>query len=57
MSWWSYFTGRPSLKRDIPKNAILDTKEMIETLDKKENHWRKQIIEQNNIGIIYFSKI
>ncbi|QSL65728.1 hypothetical protein MERGE_000006 [Pneumocystis wakefieldiae] len=50
MSWWSYFTGRPSLKRDIPKNAILDTKEMIETLDKKENHWRKQIIEQNNIA-------
>ncbi|KTW26028.1 hypothetical protein T552_03297 [Pneumocystis carinii B80] len=50
MSWWSYFTGRPSLKRDLPKNAILNTKEMIETLDKKENHWRKQIIEQDNIA-------
>ncbi|KAG4305132.1 hypothetical protein PORY_001302 [Pneumocystis oryctolagi] len=50
MSWWSYFTGKSSSKRDLPKNAILNTKEMIATLDKKENHWRKQVIEQDNIA-------
>ncbi|KTW32213.1 ESCRT-III subunit protein SNF7 [Pneumocystis jirovecii RU7] len=49
MSWWSYFTGKSSSKRDLPKNAILNTKEMIATLDKKENHWRKQVLEQDNI--------
>ncbi|KAG4302046.1 hypothetical protein PCANB_001930 [Pneumocystis canis] len=50
MSWWNYFTGKSSSKRNLPKNAILNTKEMIETLDKKENHWRKQVIEQDNIA-------
>ncbi|KAG5520166.1 hypothetical protein PMAC_001243 [Pneumocystis sp. 'macacae'] len=50
MSWWSYFTGKSSSKRDLPKNAILNTKEMIATLDKKENHWRKQVLEQDNIA-------
>lgn len=50
MSWLSYFTGKSSSKRDIPKNTILNTKEMIATLDKKENHWRKQMFEQDNIA-------
>ncbi|KAI9684435.1 MAG: ESCRT-III subunit protein snf7 [Trizodia sp. TS-e1964] len=48
---WGYFGGNSAQKRkDMPKNAILNLREQLEMLQKRERHLENQINEQEAVA-------
>ncbi|KAH8149387.1 uncharacterized protein LAJ45_06466 [Morchella importuna] len=48
--WNMLFGPSAAKKKDIPKKAILDVRQQLEMLQKKEKHLEQQIEEQDNIA-------
>ncbi|KAI5841416.1 Snf7-domain-containing protein [Morchella snyderi] len=48
--WSMLFGPSAAKKKDIPKKAILDVRQQLEMLQKKEKHLEQQIEEQDNIA-------
>lgn len=45
---WSWFGGAAAQKRkDVPKNAILQLREQLDMLQKREKHLEAQVAEQD----------
>lgn len=48
---WSWFGGAAAQKRkDAPKNAILQLREQLDTLQKREKHLENQIADQDALA-------
>jgi charged multivesicular body protein 4 len=53
---WGRLFGGGTVKRDDTRKAIVNMREMIDTLTKREKHLQKQIEEQENLARKYVSK-
>ncbi|PGH21541.1 hypothetical protein AJ80_03101 [Polytolypa hystricis UAMH7299] len=47
---WSWFGGGGQAKKDAPKNAILNLREQLDMLQKRERHLESQMAEQDTIA-------
>lgn len=53
---WGYFFGGDSQqKKDLPKKAIVELREHIQTLNKKKNHLQQQMDDQDQLARKYVS--
>lgn len=49
--WGAWFGGSGAQKRkDAPKKAILDLRQQLDMLQKREKHLENQMLEQENIA-------
>jgi len=47
---WSWFGGGAAAKKNAPKNAIINLREQLDMLSKREKHLEQQVAEQNAIA-------
>jgi len=47
---WSWFGGGAAAKKNAPKNAIINLREQLEMLSKRERHLEQQVAEQDAIA-------
>lgn len=47
---WGWFGGGAAAKKNAPKNAIINLREQLDMLSKRERHLEQQIAEQDAIA-------
>ena len=50
-----FFGGNSQQKKDLPKKAIVELREHIQTLNKKKNHLQQQMDDQDQLARKYVS--
>ena len=47
---WSWFGGGAATKKNAPKNAIINLREQLDMLSKRERHLEQQVAEQDAVA-------
>lgn len=53
---WGYFFGTPKQQKELPKKAIVDLREHIQLLNKKQAHLQTQIDQQQQLAKRYLTQ-